>query len=68
MLEQAMRLGPSERVELADALWASVELGVTALSAEHQALLAERVAEADANPGAGRPVDDVIADLRVQYL
>lgn len=66
LLEQALKLSPAERVELADALLVSV--GDGPLSPEQEALLTARIAEADANPGAGKPAGEVVAELRARYL
>ena len=66
LLEQALRLSPSDRVELADALLTSV--GEFPLTSDQEALLAERIAEADANPDVGRPAADVVSELRARFL
>ena len=66
LLEQAKQLSEAERVELADAIWQTVDVDSLPVSPEVAALIDQRVAQVKANPMAGRSSDDVVADLRAR--
>ena len=57
------RLSVSDRLELIELIWESLPDQVAAedLPACHVAELAKRIANVEANPGAGRPWRDVLA-------
>lgn len=66
LLEQAKQLSEAERVELADAIWQTVDADSLPVSSEIATLIDQRVAEVKANPMAGRPSDEVVAELRAR--
>jgi putative addiction module component (TIGR02574 family) len=63
-------LTPAERIELAQDLWDSLDPAHVAdafpLTDEQRAELDRRLAELDANPGLGRPWEDVEAEIRAR--
>ena len=63
-------LTPAERIELAQDLWDSLEDDQVAeafpLSDEQRAELDRRLADLDANPDAGRPWEEVEAEIRAR--
>ena len=68
-LSKLLALPAAERLELAEMLWESVGYASTndaPLSPAEQADLDERLDEyeAEGEPAKGRPVDDVLSDLR----
>ena len=59
------RLSPSERIELIEALWDSLDPAEAApITPELAEELERRSAEAEANPAAGRSWDEVREDLK----
>lgn len=64
LLSQAKRLGVTERVELINELWASIDADALPVSPSEAALIDQRLVEADADPLAGRPWEDVETSLR----
>ena len=67
LLEQATRLSVDDRLELASALWASVDREEDDLSPKTVALLNARLAEADADALGGRSWDEFRSELRERY-
>jgi putative addiction module component (TIGR02574 family) len=68
-LSKLLALPAAERLELAEMLWQSVDYASTneaPLSSAEQAELDERLDdyEAEGEPAEGRPVDEVLAELR----
>jgi putative addiction module component (TIGR02574 family) len=68
-LSKLLALPAAERLELAEMLWQSVDHASTneaPLSSAEQAELDERLDdyEAEGEPAEGRPVDEVLAELR----
>ncbi|EXJ51470.1 MULTISPECIES: addiction module protein [unclassified Microbacterium] len=66
LLSQAKGLGVAERVELINELWASIDADVLPVSPAEAALIDQRLAEADAEPLAGRSWEEVEASLRAR--
>lgn len=66
LLEQAKQLSEAERVELADAIWQTVDADSLPVSPEVAALIDQRVAQVKANPMQGRPSEAVVAELRAR--
>lgn len=64
LLSQAKQLDVADRIELIGALWDTIDADALPISPEEAALVDERLAEADAEPLAGRSWDDVEAALR----
>lgn len=64
ILEQIKALTPEEQAELRERLDEQPAATGTALSPELRALLDEREAWCDANPGVGRTLDEVIAAIK----
>lgn len=64
LLSQAKELGVAERIELINALWASIDADSLPVTPAEAALVDQRLAEADANPLVGRSWDDVESSLR----
>lgn len=60
------RLSVAERLVLIDMIWDSLpeQVAPTEIPEWHLALLAQRRAEAEAQPGAGKPWQEVVARLR----
>jgi len=65
LLQEAVQLSVSERIELAEAIWDTVAADPTSipLPAEHQAELDRRLADLEATPGAGSAWEEVRARL-----
>ncbi len=68
-LSKLLALSAAERLELAEMLWQSVDsasISDAPLSGAEQADLDERLDEyeAEGEPAEGRPVEEVLADLR----
>jgi len=63
-LTQAKQLSPADRLELIGELWQSLNPDDLPLTETEKSLLDERLAEADANPNAGRTWEEVEAELR----
>jgi putative addiction module component (TIGR02574 family) len=64
---QASNLSASERAELAYFLLSSLEPEEETAQEEWRADIARRVAEIRNGTAAGRPADDVLAELRERY-
>lgn len=63
LLTQARQLSPADRLELIGELWQSLNPDDLPLTEAERSLLDERLAEADADPLAGRSWEEVEADL-----
>jgi len=59
--QTALKLAPQDRLELAEALWESLEAEPAALPAWQRELLDERLAELAESPEEGAPWEDVEA-------
>ena len=66
LVERARSLEVAERVELINELWASIDQEALPVTPDEAALIDQRLAEADANPLAGRSWEDVEATLRAR--
>ncbi len=66
LLDQAKQLTVAERVELADAIWQTVDADSLPVTPEVAALIDQRVVQVKANPMAGRSSDEVVAELRAR--
>ena len=67
IIQEALNLSPSERMDVIERLWASVEAESTSLEltdAQRQEL-DRRIAEMDANPNAGIPWGEVKKSLMI---
>jgi putative addiction module component (TIGR02574 family) len=67
ILKQVEELSPEQREELLDRLYEIYSMAddePIELSDQMKALLDEREAEADANPGTGCTLEEVIADMK----
>jgi putative addiction module component (TIGR02574 family) len=64
---QAGRLSPAERAELAYFLLISLEPEEDAVEEAWREELTRRVAEIRGGQAAGRPIDEVLAELRERY-
>ena len=64
LLAAALRLSPSERLELIEALWDTLAEQDLPVTPEEQALLDARLADMDANPNDQSPWEDVKARLK----
>lgn len=60
------RLSVAERIELIEQIWDSLpeSVGANEIPEWHKELLAKRLAEAEANPGAGVPWREALAAIR----
>lgn len=65
LLAEAAKLSPTERIDLAEAIWDTVALDLDAvpLPESHRAELERRLADLDENPDAGSPWEEVRARL-----
>ena len=63
LLAAALKLSPSERLQLIEALWDTLSEADIPVTAEDRALLDERLADREQNPGAQSPWSDVKARL-----
>ena len=63
LLTEALKLSPSDRLELIEALWDTVSEEDIPVTPEERALLDARLADLEANPGDQRPWSDVTARL-----
>ena len=67
LLDELLKLPPAERLEIALALWDSLEDGqldaLVPLTEEQRAELDRRLAEHEKNPGSAIPWDQVRRDL-----
>jgi putative addiction module component (TIGR02574 family) len=64
LLEQVTQLPVDDRFELMGALWDSLDSDDMPVTEAEARMLDERLAALAVNPDAGRPVANVIADLR----
>lgn len=64
LLTQAKRLSPADRLDLIGELWQSLNHEDLPITDAEKSLLDERLAEANADPLAGRSWEDVEAELR----
>lgn len=65
LANEAMKLTPEERVDLAEKLWVSVD-APEAVAAAWDAAAERRMAELDAGTVDAIPFEDVIAELRTK--
>ena len=63
LLAEVLRLSPSERLQLIEALWDTLSEEDIPVTPEEQALLDARLADLEANPGAQSPWSEVKARL-----
>ena len=65
LLQEAVQLSISERIELAEAIWDTVAADPAniPLPAEHRTELDRRLADLEATPGSGSPWEEVRARL-----
>jgi putative addiction module component (TIGR02574 family) len=65
LLAEASKLSVSERIELAEAIWDTVEpdLAAIPIPESHRAELERRLADLDKNPDEGSPWEEVRARL-----
>jgi putative addiction module component (TIGR02574 family) len=68
ILNQALTLDDSERAQLAERLWESVEPAPTDLTDEQKAMLDRRWEEITSGEVECRPVKDLIAEMRQKYV
>jgi putative addiction module component (TIGR02574 family) len=64
---QVNALSPAERAELTDYLFALMEPEESGVDKAWRAEIARRVAQIRSGEAVGRPVDDVLAEMREQY-
>jgi putative addiction module component (TIGR02574 family) len=64
---QARRLSPAERAELVYRLLNTLEPEEEGAEEAWRAEIARRVAEIHSGQSVGRPLDEVLADLRARY-
>jgi len=63
LLAEALKLSPSDRIELIEALWNTLAEDALPVTQEERLLLDARLADLEANPGDQRPWRDVNARL-----
>jgi len=63
LLAAALKLSPSDRLELLEALWDTLSDEDLPVTPEDRALLDERLADVERNPDAQSPWDEVKARL-----
>jgi putative addiction module component (TIGR02574 family) len=63
LLAAALKLSPSDRLELIEALWDTLSDEDLPVTPEDRALLDERLADVERNPDAQSPWDEVKARL-----
>jgi len=63
LLAEALRLSPSDRLQLIEALWDTLSEQDIPVTAEERALLDARLADLEANPGDHSPWPEVRARL-----
>ena len=64
--DRVRQLAPEDRLDLISELWDSLDTDQIAVTAAERKLLDERLADLEANPGAGRSWDEVERDLRAR--
>jgi putative addiction module component (TIGR02574 family) len=64
LLTQAKQLTPADRLELIGELWQTLDHDELPVSDADRDLLDDRLRDLAANPDAGRPWEEVDADLR----
>lgn len=65
-LEKANPLSGAERVDVADAIWQTVDPDSPRGSPDVAALIDQRIAEVGANPMAGQAAEEVVEELRAR--
>jgi putative addiction module component (TIGR02574 family) len=63
ILEEALKLGPGDRLELIGALWDTLSESDVPLAPEERALLDSRLADLESNPDDQSPWEEVRARL-----
>jgi len=63
LLAEALKLSPSDRLELIEALWDTLSEDDIPVTSEERALLDERLADLEKNPGAQSSWQEVKARL-----
>ena len=63
LLAKALELSPSDRLQLIEALWDTLSEEEIPVTGEERALLDERLADLEKNPGAQSPWPEVKARL-----
>ena len=63
LLAEALKLSPSDRLRLIEALWDTLSEEDIPITPEERALLDERLADLETNPGAQSPWPEVKARL-----
>ena len=63
LLAEVLKLSPSDRLQLIEALWDTLSEADIPVTAEDRALLDERLADLEQNPSAQSPWSDVRARL-----
>jgi len=63
LLAEALKLSPSDRLQLIEALWDTLSEEDVPLTAEERALLDARLSDLETNPGDQSPWSDVKARL-----
>lgn len=66
LLDEALKLNDADRAELANAIWNTVDPEAVPVPDEVAALIDQRVADLEAHPMQGRPVEEFIAELRAR--
>jgi putative addiction module component (TIGR02574 family) len=64
LLAEALRLSPSDRLQLIEALWDTLSEEDLPVTPEERALLDARLADLEANPGDQNPWSEVKARLK----
>lgn len=63
LLAEALKLSPSDRLQLIEALWDTLSEEDLPITPEERALLDERLADLETNPNAQSPWEEVKARL-----
>lgn len=63
LLAEALKLSPSDRLQLIEALWDTLSQEDLPITPEERALLDERLADLETNPSAQSPWEEVKARL-----
>ena len=67
LLDSVKRLSPADRLELIEAIWATLADDDIPVTAEHRSLIDERLAEAEKSPDDQRPWEDVRTRLGLPH-